>query len=112
MEDAVSNRSVKDLTARMTEVKSTNEKINSSLRHLQPGFVDHFEPFFKKHKSQFKTTEQTPELYLKYCIKIHIGNAETLRYIRSDQEEVLDKDEGVTKNKMIREEILVQRNRL
>ena len=51
-----------------------------------------------------------------YIINIALRHAseiaETLRYIRSNQEEVLDKYENVTKNKLIREEILVQRNHL
>ena len=106
MKDAVSNRSVKDLTADIIEIKSTDER--SSLRHLQAGFVDQFEPNFKKHKSRFKTAEQTPESHFKHCIKVNVENDETLEYIRSDQEEVLDKDEGITKNKMTREEGLVR----
>ena len=40
------------------EIRSPNEKMKSSLRHLQPGLMDHFEPFFKNQKSQFKITEQ------------------------------------------------------
>ena len=56
MKDAVSNRSVKDLTANIIEIKSTDERRRSSLRHLQAGFEDQFELHFKKHKSLFKTT--------------------------------------------------------
>ena len=74
--------------------------------------MDHFDPLCKKQKSQFKTTEQTPKLYHKFRVKTCIRNAETLRYIRSNQEEVLDKYEDVTKSKLIREDILVQRNHL
>ena len=72
--------------------------------------MDHFEPLSKKQKSQFETTEETPELYHKYSIKTGIGTGETLRYIRSNQEEVLDNYEDVTKNQLIKEDILVQRN--
>ena len=90
MKDAVSNRSVKDLTGDIIEIESTDERRRSSLRHLQAGFVDQFEPNFKKHKSRFKTAEQTPESHFKHCIKVNVENDETLKYIRSDQEEVLD----------------------
>ena len=62
MKDTVSNRSVKDLTANIIEIKSTDERRRSSLRHLQAGFVDQFEPNFKKHESQFKNTEQLPDV--------------------------------------------------
>ena len=112
MKDAVSNRSVNDLTANMIEIQSTDEEMKSSSRHRQPGFVDHFEPLGKKQKSQFKTTEQTPDLYHKCSVKTCIVNAKTLRYIRSNQEEVLDNYEDVTKNQLIREDILVQQNRV
>ena len=73
--------------------------------------MDQFEPLGKKRKSQFETTEQTPE-YHRYSVKTGIENAETLRYIGSNQEEVLDKYEDVTKNKLIRKDILVQLNHL
>ena len=106
MKDAVSNRSVNDLTANMIELQSTDEETKSSSRHCQPGFVDHFEPLGKKQKSQFETTEQTPNrLYHKYSI----GTAETLRYIGSNQEEVLDNYEDVAKNQLIREDMICWR---
>ena len=72
--------------------------------------MDHFEPLGKKQKSQSETTEQTPELYHKYSVKTGIGTAETPRYIGSNQEEALDNYEDVTKNQLIREDILVQRD--
>ena len=66
------------------------------MRHLQAGFVNQIEPNIKKHDSQFKKTEQLSESHLKFCIN----------------DEVLDKDVGVAKNKKIRKEALVRRNHL
>ena len=73
--------------------------------------MDQFEQLGMKQKNQFETIEQTPDrLYHKYSVKTGIGTAQILRYIGSNQEEVLDNYEDVTKNQLIREDILVQRN--
>ena len=46
MKDAVSNRSVNDLTANMIEIQSTDEEMKSSSRNRQQGFMDQFGPFW------------------------------------------------------------------
>ena len=113
MKDGISIHSVNDLTANMIELQSNVEETKSSSRHRQPGFMDQFEQLGMKQKNQFETTEQTPDrLYDKYSVKTGIGTAQILRYIGSNQEEVLDNYEDVTKNQLIREDILVKRNRV
>ena len=108
MQDGISIHSVNDHTANMIELQTNVEETESSSRHRQPGFIDHFDPLGKKQNSQIETTEQTPDrLYQKYSVKTGIGTAETLRYIGSNQ---VDNYEDVTKNQLIREDILVQRN--
>ena len=77
-------------------VDISTQRRRSSLRHLQAGFVDQIEPNVKKHDSKFKNTEQLSESHLKYCIN----------------DEVLDKDVGVAKNKKVRKEALVRQNYL
>ena len=95
----------------MIELQSNIEEMKSSARHRQPGFMDQFEQLGMKQKNRFETIEQTLDRsYHKYNIKTGIGTAQILRYIGSNQEEVLDNHEDVTMNQLMREDILVQRN--
>ena len=113
MQDGISIHSVNYHTANMIELQTNIEETKSSSRHRQPGFIDHIEPLGKKQESQIETTEQTPDrLYHKYSVKTGIGTAKTLRFAGSNQEEVLDNYEDVTMNQLIREDVLVQRNRV
>ena len=113
MKDGVSIHSVNDLTANMIELQSNVEETKSSSRHRQPGFMDQFEQLGMKQKNRFETIEQTLDRsYHKYSVKTGIGTAQILRYIGSNQEEVLDNYEDVTKYQLIREDILAQQNNL